>query len=261
MDVIKQFEISKYSGGEMEQMNDSVVVEYSLTVYLFGELLITMLCTPKSLKYLVTGFLFSEGIIESRDDILEIFICEKDGIALVTLTKERAQLAQKLEVKRTITSGCAKGQTIFSGAEEKLHKINNSIAIDFDKVLKLVGQFNKKSEIFLETGGVHSCALCSQDEIVLFEEDIGRHNALEKIFGAALLDDIHLEDKMVLTSGRASSEIISKAAKRGIPVIVSRSAPTDAAVDIARAVGITLIGFARGQRLNVYSQQEKELHT
>ena len=260
MDVTKQFEISKYKNGEAETVSDSVVVEYSLTVFLGGEELITMLCTPKALKALVVGFLHSEGIIEAREDILEVFICEEDGIALVTLTKERAALVEKLDVKRTITSGCAKGLTIYSGAEQMPQRIEKGITIEYEKVLKLVGQFNKMSEIFLETGGVHSCALCTQDEIVLFEEDIGRHNALEKIFGAAMIDDINLEDKMILTSGRVSSEIIGKAAKRGIGAIVSRSAPTDAAIDIARALGLVLIGFARGQRLNVYSQREKEMH-
>ena len=114
-------------------------------------------------------------------------------------------------------------------------------------------EFGKKSDIFLETGGVHSCALCSQNEIIIFEEDIGRHNALEKILGKALMDNINLTDKIVLTTGRISSEIIKKIAKRSIPVLISRSAPTDVAIDIAKKLNITLIGFARGQRMNVYN--------
>ncbi|MBT3319497.1 MAG: formate dehydrogenase accessory sulfurtransferase FdhD [Clostridia bacterium] len=254
MDVTKQFDIINYSGGELESVADSVVVEYSLTVFLNGDELVTMLCTPKSLQSLVVGFLYSEGIIESFSQISDIFICHKDGIALVTLTKKRMKAIGDIDFRKTITSGCASGKSVENVSAADYKKIETTIKIDQLKVLELIKQFNKKSEIFLKTGGVHSCALCSQDEIILFEEDIGRHNALEKILGQALQDNIDLSDKMILTSGRISSEIIKKAAKRRIPVVVSRSAPTDAAIDLAKSLGITLIGFARGARMNIYTQ-------
>jgi len=113
--------------------------------------------------------------------------------------------------------------------------------------------FNKRSELFLNTGGVHSVALGTDEGILLFHEDVGRHNAMDKTIGEASLKNIELFDKTVLTSGRVSSEMLIKAAKGQIPVIVSRSAPTDLAVELANNLGITIIGFARGQRMNIYS--------
>lgn len=255
MDVIKQFEISKYSGGTEERASDSVVVEYSLTIYLNEKELVTLMCTPKSLDSLVAGVLYSEGVIETAGQIEDISVCEEDGTAHVTLIKERALFAESMDAKAAITKGSGGGKTIFDSSIEKPERIEKRNVIDPDKILALCRQFEKRSEIFIKTGGAHSCALCSQDEIILFEEDIGRHNALEKIFGKALLDDINPEDKMIFTSGRLSSEIIKKAAKRKVPVIVSRSAPTDAAVDIAKELNMTLIGFARGGRMNIYTRQ------
>ena len=117
----------------------------------------------------------------------------------------------------------------------------------------MVNTFSKKSELFLSTGGVHSCALCDRNNIILFEEDVGRHNALDKILGEALLNDICLEDKIIVTSGRVSSEMVIKVIKRKIPILASRSAPTNIAVDIANGFNLTLIGFARSGRMNIYS--------
>ena len=119
--------------------------------------------------------------------------------------------------------------------------------------------FNKRSELFLETGGVHSCGLYYGSKMLMFEEDIGRHNALDKIIGKALKEDIDLKDKMVFTSGRISSEILIKTAKREISTIVSRSAPTSLAIDMAKELRINLIGFVRGEKLNIYTNIEKML--
>lgn len=256
MDAIKQYEIIRYKNGETKRFADNVVIEYSLTVYLNGTEFITMLCTPKSLKSLVIGFLYSEGVIESIKDIKDITIYEEDGYVNVELSddKDFAFIGDRLTEKRTITTACGKGKTIFYNVINESHKIDDPITIYPDKILSLCKEFGKKSDIFLETGGVHSCALCTQNEIIIFEEDIGRHNALEKILGIALIDNINLKDKIVLTTGRISSEIIKKVAKRNIPVLISRSAPTDVAIDVAKKLNITLIGFARGQRMNIYTE-------
>ncbi|MFU8796917.1 MAG: formate dehydrogenase accessory sulfurtransferase FdhD, partial [Dehalococcoidia bacterium] len=109
------------------------------------------------------------------------------------------------------------------------------------------------SEIFRTTGGVHSAALCDARDILLFSEDIGRHNAVDKIFGRCLLDDISTDDRIVVTSGRISSEILLKVARRNIPIIISKSAPTNLGLKLAGDLGVTLIGFVRGKRMNVYT--------
>ena len=116
-----------------------------------------------------------------------------------------------------------------------------------------MAKFSRSSDLFYATGGVHVCAICDNDGIIYFEEDIGRHNALDKVLGRALTEDMNLGDKMILTSGRISSEMLTKAVKMGITVVVSRSAPTSSAVHMARELNVILIGFAREKKMNIYS--------
>jgi FdhD protein len=118
-------------------------------------------------------------------------------------------------------------------------------------------RFSRISSIFMRTGGVHSCAVCREGEVVISNDDIGRHNALDKVFGKCLLEEIRLDDKLILTSGRISSEILIKVARMGAPIIVSRCAPTDLALRLAEKVGITVIGFARAGRMNIYTHPER----
>jgi len=122
------------------------------------------------------------------------------------------------------------------------------------EILSLVRQFQYRSEVYRATHGVHSAALCDTDNILLFSEDIGRHNALDKIFGECILNSIPVNDRIIITSGRISSEMLLKVTKRQVPVIVSKSAPTDLGVKLANDLGITLIGFVRGKRMKVYTE-------
>lgn len=253
MDSVKSYEIMRFKKGEMNRETDIAIVEYPFTIFLNDEEFITLLCSPKSLDYLAVGFLNSEGIINSKDDIDKINIDEENGLAYV-YTKNKNSLSQKLFGKRTITSGCGKGTVFYNVIDSfKSKKIDNNMNLNPDEILNLIKEFNMKSQLFLDTGGVHSTALCDKEKIILFEEDIGRHNALDKILGKCLIDDINLSDKIVLSSGRISSEILIKIAKRKIPVIVSRSAPTNLAINIAKELNITLVGFARGEKMNIYS--------
>ena len=125
--------------------------------------------------------------------------------------------------------------------------------INYGEVVNLMREFQRSSYLFKRTGGVHSAALCRREEIEIFAEDIGRHNAIDKVFGESLLKDIQTEDKVALTSGRISSEIVIKVLRRGVPILISLGAPTDLAVSLAEKMRITVIGFARGRRMNVYT--------
>ncbi|WP_183108790.1 formate dehydrogenase accessory sulfurtransferase FdhD [Thermohalobacter berrensis] len=253
MKETKEYEILRIKGDSIKREEDLVIKEYPFTIYLNGEELVTLLCTPKSLKYLVIGFLQSEGLIDIKEDLKDIKIDYEKGIGYV-YTKRKDQLALKLYNKRTITSGCGKGTIFYNVIDSfKAKKINKIPKIKKKEIFGLTEKFNKKSQLFLNTGGVHSCALCSKDKIIFFEEDIGRHNALDKVLGRALLEEIDLEDKIILTSGRVSSEILIKVLKRGIPILISRSAPTSLSIDIARKLNILLIGFARREKMNIYS--------
>lgn len=245
--------VSRWRSGESTIEEDQVIVEYPLTIHLNGEELVTLLCTPTSLKELIAGFLLSESFIDDIDEIIELNVEEEAGLATVN-TEIKRPLREKLIGRRTITSGCGKGTSFYNAVDQtKAIKIQKSMEIHPTIVLQLMREFNQNSLLFRETGGVHGCALCNSSEILFQEEDIGRHNAMDKLIGRARLEGKELSDKLVLTTGRVSSELLIKAAKQGIPVIASRSAPTELAVRLAQETGITLIGFARGDKLNIYS--------
>jgi FdhD protein len=257
VELTKDISIVKYENGIVSSVSDTVVKEYALTIMLDGEEFITLLCTPSSLDSLVVGFLLSESIIKNKNDIKRIRIDEENGIAEVS-TFDSSAIAKKLHGKRTMTTGCGKGATFYNAVDSLgCRKVLSSIEISAQVILELMKDFNKKSELFLNTGGVHSVALANVEGIILFHEDVGRHNAMDKIVGEASLKDIELYDKLALTSGRVSSEMLIKAGKSRISVIVSRSAPTDLAVELANQLGITVAGFARGQRMNIYSNSER----
>lgn len=249
----KSYNILRINKDSVKDEEDLIILEYPFTIFIDDEEIITLLCSPNSLEYLAIGFLYSEGFIESYSAIKNIQIDEDKGSAYINLNI-RKTFNEKLQGKRTITSGCGKGTVFYNVLDSfKSKKITNTLDIKSNEIVDLMRSFNKDSELFNSTGGVHACAICNEHGIIYFEEDIGRHNALDKVLGKALVENMDLSDKIILTSGRISSEMLIKAAKRGIPVVVSRSAPTSLAVDMARELNITLVGFVRGEKMNIYS--------
>jgi FdhD protein len=253
--MLEKVKINKISKGASETVEDLVISEVPLTIFINDVELITLLCTPDKLDYLAVGFLYSEGFVKTEEDIALMSLDRKSNIFRLK-TREPMEF-EKSEIfgRRIITSGCGKGATFFDYRDfSQCRKIENKVEFKSEKILDLMKDFQQRSELFKKTGGVHAAALCAPSKIVLFSEDLGRHNAIDKIFGEAFLSDISLEDKIILTTGRISSEILIKVAKRGIPAVVSRSAPTDLAVKLAKELGIRLIGFARGERMSIYSK-------
>lgn len=234
------------------QTDDVVVREFPVTIILNNQELVTLLCTPVHLDYLAVGFLFSEGLLNSKGDIKKITVDEQRGVVRVE-TGEQTTDAVELVFKRLITSGCGRGASFYSAADvSRTQKVKSKISILALEVFELVRQFQHRSEVFKTTGGVHSAALCNNKEIIIFSEDIGRHNAIDKIFGECILKEMTTDGHVIITSGRVSSEILLKAARGNIPVLVSKSAPTDMGIKLAADLGITLIGFVRGKRMNIY---------
>ena len=169
-------------------------------------------------------------------------------------TKEDKKFADELVFKRLITSGCGGAASFYRAADvQNLGKVESRIEISALEVFNLVKGFQHHSQIYRTTGGVHGAARCDNKDILVFAEDIGRHNAIDKIFGECILRDITTDDRIVITSGRIPSEVLLKVAKRKIPVIISISAPTDLGIKLAMSLDITLIGFVRGKRMNVYT--------
>jgi len=235
------------------KIEDTVVREFPLTIFLNNKELVTLLCSPADLKYLVVGFLLSEGLIKGKGDIKNIIVDDQRGVVRVE-TKEEKEPVDELIFKRFITSGCGRGTSFYSAADvQGQAKIESQIKISALEVFSLVKEFQHYSQIYRITGGVHSAALCDTTNILVFADDIGRHNAIDKIFGQCLLEDIPTNDRIVLTSGRVSSEILLKVAKRNIPIIISKSVSTNLALRLANDLGITLIGSVRGKRIKAYT--------
>ena len=253
MAEVQQIPVLRISEGEKKRVEDVVAREYPLTIILNNQELVTLLCTPAHLDYLAVGFLSSEGLLKSKDEIKKITVDEKRGVVRVE-TNEKIKQADEIVFKRLITSGCGRGASFYSAADViGQKKVESKTTISSNEILELAREFQHRSQIFETTGGVHSAALCDNKNIVIFKEDVGRHNAIDKIFGECLLQDVNPDGRIILTSGRVSSEILIKAAKRNIALLISKSAPTDMGVRLASDLGITLIGFVRGKRMNVYA--------
>lgn len=236
---------------------DMVARESPLTIILNNRELVTLLCCPTNLRYLAVGFLFSEGLLKNKADIKKIIADDRRGVVRVE-TEGGEELAGDALFKRFITSGCGRGASFYSAIDaQDQAKVESSVKISTLEVLALVHEFQHRSQIYRATGGVHSAALCDMRDVLVFGEDIGRHNAVDKIFGECILTDIATDDHIIITSGRISSEILLKIARRNIPIIISKSAPTDLGVRLADSLGVTLIGFVRGKRMNVYTHAER----
>ena len=241
----ERFPILQVTEQDTNRIEDAVVREYTLAIFLNNQELVTLSCSPTNLEYLAVGFLFSEGLIKGKGDIKEIVVDVQRGVLQAETETGKGRLA---------TSGGGRG-AFFHGAPDARgqRKVKSEIEISPHKVFAFMDEFVQRSELFKATGGVHSAALCDTEGILVFKEDIARHNAIDKVFGECTLKDIPTDGRIVLTSGRISSEILLKAAKRNTPILISKSAPTNLGVKLAQNLDITLIGFVRGRGMNVYT--------
>ncbi|MBI2836574.1 MAG: formate dehydrogenase accessory sulfurtransferase FdhD [Chloroflexi bacterium] len=249
---IEKVTVLRLSEEGREAIEDVVARETPVTILFNNQELVTLLATPRNLDYLAAGFLFSEGLIRRKQDIRKILVDDRKGVVRVETDEDTAE-AGEMVFKRIITSGCGRGASFYSAADVEMVKVESQTRLAVPDVLSLAREFQHRSEVYRSTGGVHSAALCDTKSILVFNEDIGRHNAIDKVMGECLMKDIATDDRIVITSGRISSEMLLKIAKRNIPVIISKSAPTDLGVKLATDLGITLLGFVRGKRMNVYA--------
>jgi len=253
VDSVERFPILRVTNEGKKDTEDIVTKELSLTIIFNNRELVTLLCSPVDLKYLAIGFLSSEGLLNSKDDVKEITVDDQKGVVRIETEGGKGSDIE-ISPKRLITSGGGRGTYPYSiGDVQNQAKMESQIQISSSEIFALVKEFQKRSQIFKTTGGVHSAALCDAKSILVFSEDIGRHNAIDKVFGECIWEDITTVDRIIITSGRISSEILLKIAKRNIPVLVSKAAPTNLGVRLANSFGVTLIGFVRGERMNIYS--------
>ncbi len=219
-----------------------------------GEELATLMCSPHGLDKLALGFLHNEGLIRSLDDVRSWHI-SKSGtcvdIWLHDLEFERPKRA-------IITAGCGGGIT-FDDLSEKHQPLDSDLQVLPARLADLMRQVHLGADLYQRARGIHTAALATPDQILLQVEDIGRHNCLDKLRGAALIQEIDMRDRILLSSGRVSSEMINKARHMGTPIICSRTSPTSLSVALAEAWNMTIVAYLRQDRMRIYSHSQRVL--
>jgi len=244
---LKNMEISRWENGSFSRLSDLVIEERRVDICLNGPVYASVMAEAAQLDCLALGFLFGEGVIEGPGDIKSL---EVDGLQV------RVEIFGPAPPppERARSSGFGLG-SVAVGMESRLKDSGRRprpFKLSAAKIISLMHEFNCRSELFQKSGAVHSTALIAGSRRY-FAEDVGRHNALDKVVGAYLADSFPQgEPALILTSGRVSTEIMLKTARAGLGGLISRSAPTDRAVEMARELDLLLIGFARGERFNIY---------
>ncbi|MCL1936034.1 MAG: formate dehydrogenase accessory sulfurtransferase FdhD [Defluviitaleaceae bacterium] len=242
--------IVKYDKNGISNIEDPIVKELRANLMINEELYLSMMALPQDFDELAVGFMFAEGLIKSIDDIERIESTCTGNIFVYT--KEPIQVNE--DDKRVLVSGCGSGSVSMEFLNElNLPQLVGNQTFSYNEIINMMKKFNKQSEIFNKAGGCHSAALRFKDGTDIFFEDIGRHNAVDKVVGKALMEKRSIEDCALLVSGRISSEIVLKTIKLGIPVLISQSGPTAMSLALAKKTNMTLIGFARAFRFNIYS--------
>jgi FdhD protein len=241
--------IIKKQGSISEEIEDYIAVEKKLRVFINKKEIISLYCTPHMIRELAIGLLFSEGILTNKISPDEMNIVYGREIR-VDITVAKALVTEVI-----VTSRCLGGTTFDKKRNYK--KIKDDFSISYRSIKTVFNEFHQKSELFRLTGCFHSAALSDGQTILVFAEDIGRHNAVDKVIGYSILRDISFAGKLMMVSCRLSSEIVSKCSRWGIPIIASRAAPTHLAIEISERSGITLVGFIREDRLNIYTNHQR----
>lgn len=263
--------------GGIDVVDGAVINETRWRLYVNRRLVVSFMCTPKDMHHLALGFLHAEGFIQALTEVISLKVYEDehrvywfmpdlglDGPFDLQVCEESVgaidvRLTHSLPETlgpQVLTSGCGGGIT-FQDLERVGQPLVSQLTVTPSQLMSLIRQLNEQAHLYRAVRGVHTSALADAEQLLVVAEDIGRHNTLDKIRGACLLRNIQAHDRIILTTGRISSEMITKAVKLGAPILVSRTSPTALAVRLAQAWGVTLIGYARGRRLNVYTGAER----
>jgi FdhD protein len=224
-----------------------VPTEMELTIHVNRKTLVKILCTPDKLNCLVIGYLYAEGIISDIGEIASLQVNGNESRVDVTLINPDCELP----TLRTL--GCS-GSPVF---KTQASKVASKLVVTPAEVLLLMQKLQKNMDLYLFSGGVHTSALADTGNLLVVAEDIGRHNTLNKVQGECLLKKISTKDRLLLITGRISSEMLLKAAKMRVPIVVSRRGPTKNAILLARDLGIALVGQARDKQLNLFTCPER----
>jgi len=240
-----------YAKGVLQEDVSEVVAEFPLALTVNGREVATLVASPHQLNYLVAGFLRLQGFVSRVEDFEALSVCNDYGAANVRI---KGELPERL--KPVLTSGCGTGIT-FTAPRPFL--VSAAGRYSPAQVFALMEELGRQADRYRTHGGIHSAAVGDGERMVLYAEDLGRHNTLDRIAGEALLKGIELQGLMLVTSGRISTEMAAKAAQLGICLLASRTSPTDMAVKLCADSGITLIGYLRANRFQVYAHPDRLL--
>ena len=243
----------RYEFRKWEPIDSETIVETPVSLTVNGEPWLTFMCTPTDLEAMAVGFLYNEGVIGKLDEVADVRLCEHGDNVDVWLNRS---IRPPRSWRRT--SGCTGGVTAVDLlAMSGVTFDPNLPRFEPEVIGTLVDLLFESQELYRETGGVHTSMLSDGERLVLAAEDIGRHNTLDKIAGLCLMQNVWPATRIVITTGRISSEMLQKAARLQAPVLISRTTPSSLSIEMAQRYGITLIGYARRQRFNVYSNPQR----
>jgi len=259
--MMHQVEIVKLdiSTGTSKKITDYVAEEKPLHLFVNTTYWATILCSPSNLKELAVGHLLSEGLLKSTAEIEEVNLKENESSCYVKL-KPKINVDERMSLSRLhariVTSAC--GSSSPYQYQRKPAKIKSKLTVKATVVFNSVNQLNFKAELFRQTGGVHAAAIYKADgSLVALAEDVGRHNAVDKVIGIAALNQTDFGECFLASSGRLSGDIVFKAAKVGLPIVASLAAALDSGIAMAEIANLTLAGFVRGKRMNIYNASER----
>ena len=244
---------------EGAKITTSVVIERPLTIFLNSQEIVTVMTVGDYPDMLAVGFLLNQNMLRVDDEIISIDF-DDDLDVVIVRTKRETDFEQQLK-KKTLTSGCAQG-TVFGDLMEKFEKISigSSAILKTTWLYALSQKINSTPSLYLKVGAIHGCVLCKEDQPLIYMEDVGRHNAIDKIAGYMFLNKISAKDKVFYTTGRLTSEMVIKTVQMGIPILISRSGFTAWGVELAKEAGLTLIGRAKGRRFTALSGLDRIIY-
>ena len=234
-----------------ETIEGGVPREAALSIYVNGFELATMMCSVVQQDALAVGFVANEGMIESLDEVRVLHLCTQGTCVDLWLSH-----AVERPERTIITTGCGGGVT-FEDVTAQREPLSSELDVTPTQIVQLMRRLNGAAKLHREVGGMHTSALSDGEELLFVAEDVGRHNTIDKLRGLALMHGASTQDRILLSSGRISSEMLLKAARMGAPVVVSRTSPTSLSVALARAWNITLVGYVRGGRMSVYAGEQR----
>ena len=243
----------RYQNNQIEQITSLLPAEAPVSLTVNGKVWLTFMCTPSKLEALAIGFLYNEGIIQDFSEVAVSQVCENKSNVDVWLNH-----AAEEPSKWTRTSGCTGGLTsVEAHASHGLAHHQHSVMLAPKQIPLLLKMLDEHQNLYRQTGGLHTSLLTDGKNNIISADDIGRHNTLDKIAGIVFMENIIFKKRILLTTGRISSEMMQKSAKMKAEVVISRTSPSSLAVEIAEEEGITLIGYAKKHRFNVYTHGER----